>query len=79
MCFDVSLQHGSVPLSDLGVSGLFEEDDNDVATKFVPNNLTRTKRMTELDLALMNHHMVSIGACHRFTNKNIVPLDVFQN
>ena len=36
------------------------QDDNDVATKFVPNNLTRTKRMTELDLALMNHHMVSI-------------------
>ena len=27
------LQHGSVPLSDLGVSGAFEEDDNDVATK----------------------------------------------
>lgn len=27
------LQHGSVPLSDLGVSGGFEEDDNDVATK----------------------------------------------
>ena len=25
MCFDVSLQHGSVPLSDLGVSDPFEE------------------------------------------------------
>ena len=28
-------------------------------TKLIPNGLTRTKRMTELDLALMAHHMKS--------------------
>ena len=58
------LNHGTVPLSDLGYFQQEEEKgsggdegDEGVATKFIPNNLTRTKRMTELDLALMAHHM----------------------
>ena len=50
------LTHGSVPLSDLGYHDA-SDDNGGVATKFIPNHLTRTKRMTELDLALMAHHM----------------------
>lgn len=55
------LNHGSIPLSELGyVDDKEHQDESDgVSTKFIPNNLTRTKRMTELDLALMAHHIKS--------------------
>merc|ERR1711871_818582 len=62
------LAYGSIPIdlppatSD-GING--ELDDSMTCTKLVPNDVTRTKRMTELDLALMASHMKSAQALCR--------------
>ena len=58
----ILLAYGSIPIDipQASSGGINTElDDSMTCTKLIPNDLTRTKRMTELDLALMANHMKS--------------------
>ena len=65
----VLLMHGSISTDTLPMSNRIRDgDDNMTCTKLIPNNLTRTKRMTELDLALMANHMKNLRRSYAVSN-----------